>query len=820
MAKHVQSITAYTATGNTLSVASGRISFGFDLRGPTLTVDTACSSSLVSLHSARSSLVMAQCVNAINAGANLMLSVETPAAFAKSGMLSRDGRCKTLDSNADGYVRAEAAGAMLLEHLDGDYLDLFAILNSTALNQDGRSSSLTAPNGPAQSSVIKHALKAGLLSPQNIDAIEMHGTGTGLGDPIEVGALGAVLATGFKVQNLTAGKSLVGHSEPAAGVMGIGHIQTAMSHCSSLPILHLRSLNMHAVPVIQQKNWSIQRQAAPHPSFEAEGLYLAGVSSFAFQGTNAHTILSRNDLIVPSSKPLLGFWDRSRHWVHPRIPRMIERASAQDRVLLHVNLNIPRLSMLQDATADETKILQLGTMIEIFEEAFMMIYQGKSSKQIGICNLLLQICEMQKEIPLILDISHPSGEANASIIANTRVSILSNCTTRQLVSKDISVEACSVSSNPLLQFIPQYLDLYASMKEASMGQLDAALALLSPHGVPNSVQAMQLDSRECKFAAARPDDLYLIASDSNNRIKGVTYATAVRQVKLEEEVQGDTYCVHWEAFDRSPGSHPTSLGQQIWGNMPYTSLSVLKEMVDHGLDIASYGDGYGHGILLCKPEQPNVHAEQHHGMIKSYAQENPADLISMGYGEIKSSWQMTTNPDKAQRNGVFGTSDFAATLFQARLSRCSGREQLQTKFLGRHHISGGSGAVAQNMLCWLISNKVPDVHLTSRSAHIPMSCAKLNYDGLITSTKCDVALSSDLMLFGHRDGVIHMAGGVLEDATVSNQTNANLRKVSKRIFTSCFSQRYEHAFCICRYRLPNLLPHVGSSIYHPWEEVT
>jgi hypothetical protein len=354
------------------------------------------------------------------------------------------------------------------------------------------------------------------------------------------------------------------------------------------------------------------------------------------------------------------------------------------------------------------------------------------------------------------------------------------------------VEACSVSSNPLLQFIPKYLDLYASMEEASMGQLDAALALLSPHGVPNSVQAMQLDIGECKFAASRPDELYLIASDSNNRIKGVTYATVVRQVKLEEEAQGDTYCVQWDAVDRSPGPHPTSPSQHIWGNMPYSSLSVLKDMVDYGLDIVSYGNGYGHGMVLCKPEQPNVHAEQHHGMIKSYAQENPANSISMGYGEIKSSWEMITNPGKPQRNGVFGTSEFAATLFQARLSRCNARDQLQTKFLGRHHISGGSGAVAQNMLCWLIWNKVPDVHLASRSAHIPLSCAKLNYDGLIASTKCDVALSSDLMLFGHRDGVIHMAGGVLEDATVSNQTNANLRKVSKKESTSCFSQRHAY----------------------------
>lgn len=779
MAKHVQSITAYTATGNTLSVASGRISYGFDLRGPTLTVDTACSSSLVSLHSARNSLVMSQCVNAINAGANLMLSVETPAAFAKSGMLSQDGRCKTLDSSADGYVRAEAAGTVLLEHLHSEDADLFAILSSTALNQDGRSSSLTAPNGPAQSSVIKQALKAGLLTPQDVDAIEMHGTGTGLGDPIEVGALGAVLPTGVKVQNLTAGKSLVGHSEPAAGVMGIGHIQTAVSHCSRLPILHLRSLNVHAVPVLQQKNWSIQRQVAPHPSLETEGSYFAGVSSFAFQGTNAHTIVSTHDLIVPGSKPLKGYWDRSRHWVHPRIPTMIERASAQDRLLLHVNFSIPRLSMLHDATVENSEIFQLGTMIELFGEAFRMIYQGKSFQQSGISNFLLQICEMPREMPLVLDILYPSGEANASTIAPKRGTVLSHCSARKLLKKDIDARSFSVPPNPLLQYIPQFLDLYASIEESSMGQLDAALALISPHGVPNSMQAIRLDGGDYKFTTARPEQVDLIASETSNCIKGITYATAVRKTAFDEELQGNTYCVDWEATDRSYDSRPTCLGQQISGNMPYTSLSVLKEMPALGLDILAYGNGHGHGILLCKPERLSIHAEEHHGMIKSYAQENPTSSISMRYGEIKSSWQIVTKPGTPECNGVYGTSEFAATLFQARLSRCSVKARLQTKFLGRHHIAGGSGAVAQNMLRWLMRNEAPDVHLTSRSARIPLSCAKLNYGGSITSTKCDVAFSSDLILSGHSDGVIHLAGGVLEDATVSNQTSSNLRKVSQ-----------------------------------------
>lgn len=144
-------------------MASGRISYTFGLRGSALTVDTACSSSLTSMHMAYNSLLLGQCSKAINTGINIMLSIETPAAFGKSGMLAADGRCKVLDAAADGYVRAEAAGAMVLETMPAiNLLDrpALGIIAGSAINQDGRSSSLTAPNGPAQQDVIRTALAA------------------------------------------------------------------------------------------------------------------------------------------------------------------------------------------------------------------------------------------------------------------------------------------------------------------------------------------------------------------------------------------------------------------------------------------------------------------------------------------------------------------------------------------------------------------------------------------------------------------------------------------------------------------------------------
>ena len=177
--KHTEGVTAYTATGRAASVISGRLSYTFALRGPSLTVDTACSSSLVSLHMAFNSLMLGQCSAACNNGVNVMISPETPAAFQTAGMLSADGRCKTLDSSADGYVRAEACGSVVVQHANAvEPSAVLAVFRGSAVNQDGRSSSLTAPNGPSQQGVIKQALQASDLEPGQIQALQLHGTGT------------------------------------------------------------------------------------------------------------------------------------------------------------------------------------------------------------------------------------------------------------------------------------------------------------------------------------------------------------------------------------------------------------------------------------------------------------------------------------------------------------------------------------------------------------------------------------------------------------------------------------------------------------------
>ena len=251
-AKAVRGVTAYSATGTALSVVSGRVSYVMRLKGPAVTVDTACSSSLVSLHLAFNALLAGQASLAFNSGVNLTLVPETPAMFQRAGMMTPDGRCKTLDGAADGYVRGEAVVTALLRCLAGGD-ESCVLLHGTAVNQGGRSSTLTAPNGPSQQDVIRNALRSGGVAPHTLAGLQMHGTGTPLGDPIEVGAAAAVLVEGHVAQRaqqplaLMASKSWLGHAEPAAGMVGLAHAAAALGHAALLGISHLRELNPYVV---------------------------------------------------------------------------------------------------------------------------------------------------------------------------------------------------------------------------------------------------------------------------------------------------------------------------------------------------------------------------------------------------------------------------------------------------------------------------------------------------------------------------------------------------------------------------------------------
>lgn len=301
----------YFASGIARSVAGGRISYTLGIQGPNLSIDTACSSSLVAVHMACLHLRMGECGMALAGGSNVILSPEIGIAFSKAHMLASDGRCKAFDSRADGFVRSEGCGMVVLKRLSdavasGD--PILALIRGSAVNQDGRSSGLTVPNRAAQEAVITDALARGRVRPQEVGYIEAHGTGTELGDPIEARALANILGPGRKTENpLVVGsvKTNLGHLESASGIAGLIKAVLTLQHEEIPPILHFQKMNPH----IDWGGMPVEIPVQPRPWPRGEKRRVAGVSAFGFSGTNAHVVLEEAPLETSSSRE----FERPRH---------------------------------------------------------------------------------------------------------------------------------------------------------------------------------------------------------------------------------------------------------------------------------------------------------------------------------------------------------------------------------------------------------------------------------------------------------------------------------------------------------------------------
>lgn len=286
-------IGTYTISGGTNCMIANRLSYQLDLRGPSLVLDTACSSSLVAAHLAVQSLRAGECDAAIVGGVNLILSPVSMIAHAKGLPLAQDGRCKTFDARADGYARGEGVVAVVLKRLgeaiaSGDRI--WAVIRGSAVNQDGLTNGLTAPNGRAQQEVIERALANARLSPSAVTLIEAHGTGTSLGDPIEVESLAAVYGRPSGDGDccaIGAVKPNIGHLEAAAGLTGLIKAALCISHGTIVPNLHLESLN----PLITLDDSRLFVPTSRQPWDQPGERRHAAVSSFGAGGTNAHVIL-------------------------------------------------------------------------------------------------------------------------------------------------------------------------------------------------------------------------------------------------------------------------------------------------------------------------------------------------------------------------------------------------------------------------------------------------------------------------------------------------------------------------------------------------
>lgn len=315
--RDLASLDVYSGTGASHSVASGRLSYVLGLQGPSVTLDTACSSSLVAIHLACQALRSRECDLALAGGVSTILSPLALMPFSRMGLLAADGRCKTLDARADGFGSGEGCALLVLKRLPeaeaaGD--PVLALIRGSAVTQDGRTNVLSAPNGRAQEAAIRKALENARLEPADLSLIELHGTGTALGDPIEIDALRSIFAhskqgavdhpprpSPRRPVYLGAVKSNIGHTGAAAGVAGIIKAVLGMQHEVVPPNLHFRELNPHIK--LESTPFAIPTRPAAWP--RGAGPRFAGVSAFGWSGTNAHVIVSDPPQRAPAGPVLV-----------------------------------------------------------------------------------------------------------------------------------------------------------------------------------------------------------------------------------------------------------------------------------------------------------------------------------------------------------------------------------------------------------------------------------------------------------------------------------------------------------------------------------
>ena len=298
---NLDSVDIHSATGNAHSVAANRLSYLLDLHGPSIAIDTACSSSLAAVHLACQSLRAGECSIALAGGVNLLITPGLSAAFARGRMLAADGRCRTFDDAASGYVRGEGAALICLKPLsmalaDGDRI--YATVNGSHQSHGGRANGLTAPKSTAQRAVIEHALSQAGLRAERVAYVEAHGTGTPLGDPIEWEALAQVYGRDGAACLVGSAKANIGHLEAAAGVAGLIKSALVLHHGEVPPQVHFRTPNRYLAGGDSALTVPLRRQPLPRPSGGPVG---AAVSSFGFGGANVHVVLSAAPPATPTN---------------------------------------------------------------------------------------------------------------------------------------------------------------------------------------------------------------------------------------------------------------------------------------------------------------------------------------------------------------------------------------------------------------------------------------------------------------------------------------------------------------------------------------
>ncbi|MDC0708573.1 SDR family NAD(P)-dependent oxidoreductase [Stigmatella sp. ncwal1] len=400
-----QSLTQHTVTGHHRSILANRVSYAFGLQGPSLSLDSACSSSLAAVHLACEALQRGDATMALAGGVNLNLLPESTHAMVKFGALSPDGRCATFDAGANGYVRGEGGAVVVLKRLsralaDGDPIS--CVIRGSAVNNDGASNGLTAPNPVAQESLLRTAYRRARVAPGDVQYVELHGTGTQLGDPIEASALGAVLGKARSAEApllVGSGKTNVGHLEGAAGMVGLLKAALCISHRRLVPSLHFTAPNPH-IP-FAELNLQMQTREGPWPAMDRP--LVAGISSFGMGGTNAHVIVAEWPSPPVTIFPLAAssaetLRDEARGWLEalkapgrePPVTPALPPSSSEHRLTLTAHSASELTQGLQDFLEGKASPrLATGQAASSSGPKVVFVFAGQGAQWLGMGRSLL-----------------------------------------------------------------------------------------------------------------------------------------------------------------------------------------------------------------------------------------------------------------------------------------------------------------------------------------------------------------------------------------------------------------------------------------------
>ncbi|MCX7920863.1 MAG: amino acid adenylation domain-containing protein [Clostridia bacterium] len=365
-------LAAHSATGIMMTMVSNRISYIFDFKGPSMSIDTACSSSLVAVHTACESLRRGESCLAVAGGTLLQFAPQYTIAESKGGFLSPTGWSHAFDSSANGYVRAEGVGVVVLKKLSDAVRDddpVYAVIIGDGVNQDGHTNGITVPSGEAQQELIKEVCEKAGIQPGDLQYVEAHGTGTPVGDPIEANALGSVLGIGREPNSncfIGSAKTNIGHTEAAAGIAGLMKVALSLKNKKIPPHLHLKELN----PKIEIEKWPYKIPTSLEQWPEHQGPARAGVNSFGFGGTNSHAILQEAPENGISSS------ENSVHVIER--PKILPLSARDTEVFPEMAKNYENLLMKEELAPKLSDIgYTLGLRREHHDQRMALIYSCK-----------------------------------------------------------------------------------------------------------------------------------------------------------------------------------------------------------------------------------------------------------------------------------------------------------------------------------------------------------------------------------------------------------------------------------------------------------